>query len=38
MDVTKRLVECGKIIGIEVLDHIIIGEHKYISLKEKGYV
>jgi len=38
IEVTKRLVECGKIIGIELLDHIIIGEHKYISLKEKGYV
>ncbi|MGM9988634.1 MAG: DNA repair protein RadC [Bacillaceae bacterium] len=38
IEVTKRLVECGKIIGIEVLDHLIIGEHKYVSLKEKGYV
>ncbi|WP_110927090.1 RadC family protein [Bacillus massiliglaciei] len=38
IEVTKRLVECGKLIGIEVLDHIIIGEHKYVSLKEKGYL
>ncbi|MDQ7863259.1 DNA repair protein RadC [Peribacillus frigoritolerans] len=38
IEVTKRLVKCGKIIGIEVLDHIIIGEHKYVSLKEKGYL
>ncbi|MDF2945536.1 MAG: repair protein RadC [Bacillales bacterium] len=38
IDVTKRLVECGKIIGIELLDHIIIGDDKYISLKEKGYL
>jgi DNA repair protein RadC len=38
IEVTKRLVECGKIIGIEVLDHLIIGEHKYVSLKEKGYL
>ena len=38
IEVTKRLVECGKIIGIELLDHIIIGEHKYVSLKEKGYL
>ncbi|MDM5285609.1 DNA repair protein RadC [Peribacillus frigoritolerans] len=38
IEVTKRLVECGKIIGIEVLDHIIIGEQKYVSLKEKGYL
>ncbi|WP_286676642.1 RadC family protein [Peribacillus asahii] len=38
IEVTKRLVECGKIIGIDLLDHIIIGEHKYVSLKEKGYL
>ncbi|WP_044022696.1 RadC family protein [Bacillus sp. SG-1] len=38
IEVTKRLVECGKIIGIEVLDHLIIGEKKYVSLKEKGYL
>ncbi|OIJ18378.1 hypothetical protein BKP45_12440 [Anaerobacillus alkalidiazotrophicus] len=38
IEVTKRLVESGKVIGIEVLDHIIIGEKKFVSLKEKGYV
>ncbi|RZT22179.1 DNA replication and repair protein RadC [Fictibacillus sp. BK138] len=38
IEVTKRLVECGKMLGIEVLDHIIIGDQKYVSLKEKGYV
>ncbi|MFD3449554.1 DNA repair protein RadC [Microbacteriaceae bacterium 4G12] len=38
IEVTKRLVECGKIMGIEVLDHIIIGEHRFVSLKEKGYI
>ena len=37
IDITKRLVEAGKIIGVEVLDHIIIGD-RYASLKEKGYV
>lgn len=36
--ITERLVECGKMIGIEVLDHIVIGDQKFISLKEKGYV
>ncbi len=34
--VTKRLEETGKIIGIEVLDHIIIGDNKFVSLKAKG--
>ncbi len=38
IDVTKRLSECGKLIGIELLDHLIIGDQKFISLKEKGYV
>ena len=38
IDVTKRLLECGRMIGIDVLDHLIIGEKKYISLKEKGYL
>ncbi|MBU8730408.1 DNA repair protein RadC [Cytobacillus oceanisediminis] len=38
IEVTKRLAESGKIIGIEVLDHLIIGENKFVSLKEKGYL
>lgn len=39
IDVTKRLVECGKILGIEVLDHIIVNANAdYYSMKEKGYV
>ncbi|MBO9130508.1 DNA repair protein RadC [Bacillus sp. 165] len=38
IEVTRRLVECGKMMGIELLDHIIIGEHKFVSLKEKGYI
>ena len=33
--ITRRLVEAGEIIGIEVLDHIIIGEQSYLSMKEK---
>ncbi|WP_163537948.1 DNA repair protein RadC [Gracilibacillus sp. YIM 98692] len=36
--VTKRLTECGKLIGIELLDHLIIGDHRFVSLKEKGYL
>lgn len=38
VEVTKRIVEAGKIIGIELLDHIIVGDRKYTSLKEKGYL
>lgn len=36
--VTRRLVESGKMIGIELLDHLIIGDRKFVSLKEKGYL
>ena len=35
-NVTARLKECGKLLGIDLLDHIIIGDGKYESLKEKG--
>lgn len=38
IEVTKRLAECGKIMGIEILDHLIIGEKKFVSLREKGYL
>lgn len=31
---TKRIVDCGKLMGIEVLDHLVIGENSYVSLKE----
>ncbi|MEN6326860.1 MAG: DNA repair protein RadC [Syntrophomonas sp.] len=38
IEVSKRLIEAGKIMGIEVLDHVIIGESKYCSLKERGLI
>lgn len=37
IEVTKRIVEAGKILGVQVLDHIIVGD-TYCSLKEKGYL
>ena len=33
---TKQAVEAGKLLDIEVLDHIIIGQGRYVSLKEQG--
>ncbi len=33
---TKRLAEAGEIMGIDVLDHVIIGDEKYLSLKREG--
>ena len=38
INITKRLKEAGELLGIEVLDHIIIGNGCYISLIEKGYL
>lgn len=34
--ITRRLVDAGQLIGIQVLDHIIIGRPGYTSLKERG--
>ena len=36
ISVTRRLVEAGRLMGIDVLDHIIITRQGYTSLKEKG--
>lgn len=36
INVTNRLVKCGKLLGIDIIDHIIIGNGAFISLKEKG--
>lgn len=38
IEVTKKLVSAGEILGVEVLDHIIVGDGQYSSLKEKGYL
>ncbi len=34
--VTRRLVEAGEMLDIEVLDHLVIGQQRYVSLKERG--
>lgn len=33
---TQRLKECGELMGIELLDHLILGHDRYISLREEG--
>jgi DNA repair protein RadC len=38
INITKRLVETGSVVGIKVLDHLIISDTKYLSLMEKGYM
>ena len=34
--ITGRIYEAGALIGIELLDHIIIGDNRFVSLKERG--
>ncbi|MDK2821002.1 MAG: repair protein RadC [Clostridia bacterium] len=38
IEVTKRLSEAGKILGINVLDHLIIGDGRFVSLKERNLI
>lgn len=38
ISITKRLIEAGTIIGINVLDHIIIGDGVYFSMKEQELI
>jgi DNA repair protein RadC len=38
LEITKRIVEAGKIMGIDVLDHIIIAKTKAFSFKEKKLI
>ena len=37
IEITKDLVACGKLLGIEVLDHLVIGSgQRYVSMNENG--
>lgn len=38
ISLTKRLLQAGDIVGIDVLDHLIIGDSSFVSLKEKGFM
>jgi len=35
-EVTRRLVEAGKLLGVPVLDHVVVGENSYYSFRETG--
>ncbi|HEY8343588.1 MAG TPA: DNA repair protein RadC [Bacillota bacterium] len=37
LTLTRRLREGGEILGIQILDHIIIGDNRYVSLREEGF-
>jgi DNA repair protein RadC len=36
VSVTRALVEAGRLLDIEVLDHLVIGHHRFVSLKDRG--
>ncbi|SEM67327.1 DNA repair protein RadC [Paenibacillus sp. OV219] len=35
---TRRLIDAGELVGIDVLDHLVIGDNRFISLKERGHM
>ena len=36
INLTRRLVQVGEILGIDVLDHLILGSDDFLSMKERG--
>ncbi len=38
ISLTKRLMEIGELMGIELLDHLVIGTDGYISMREEKYI
>ncbi|MCI7814268.1 MAG: DNA repair protein RadC [Lachnospiraceae bacterium] len=36
IEITHRIQEAGNLIGIELLDHLVIGDHRYVSFRESG--
>lgn len=37
-DLTKRLYQAGSLLGMEIVDHLIIGQNNYLSMRENGYL
>lgn len=38
IEITKRLTEAGKMMGVEVMDHVIVSKNNYFSFKEKKLI
>jgi DNA repair protein RadC len=36
LQLTRRLVESGELLGVRVLDHVIFGDGRYVSLQDRG--
>lgn len=37
IEFTRRLARCGELLGIRILDHVILGDGSYVSLREDGH-
>ncbi|MCX5753449.1 MAG: hypothetical protein NTW97_07335, partial [Candidatus Krumholzibacteria bacterium] len=37
-DLTLRFVKCGELMGIELVDHIVIGGDRFVSMRERGLI
>jgi DNA repair protein RadC len=38
VEVTRRMVAAGQLMGIQIIDHVVLGDGRYCSLKESGYL
>lgn len=38
ISITKRLMEVGELMGIEILDHLVVGTDGYVSMREEKYI
>jgi DNA repair protein RadC len=38
VDLTRRMVAAGELMGIQVIDHVVLGDCRYCSLRESGYL
>lgn len=38
IQLTRRLVESGQLIGIEMMDHLVVGAGRFVSIKEQGLI
>ncbi|MCA9573523.1 MAG: JAB domain-containing protein, partial [Myxococcales bacterium] len=35
VEITKRLIEVGRLLGVPLLDHVVVGEGRFVSLRER---
>jgi DNA repair protein RadC len=35
---TLRFVKCGELMGIELVDHIVVGGDRFVSMRERGLI